>query len=125
MGRIREHKRESSRRPRRPVVYIICEGSETEISYFRKFRTRYSNIDIHPIPSKYRSAPHLVERATDTLKHEPYYPEDGDQIWCVFDRNGNSNEHLQKAERIAAQRGYFIAKTCAIVLHLYVVCVSI
>jgi hypothetical protein len=50
-----------------------------------------------------------VERATGTIRQEPYYPEDGDQIWCVFDRNGNTNEELQKAERIANQRGYSIA----------------
>ena len=50
-----------------------------------------------------------MERATGTIRQEPYYPEDGDQIWCVFDRNGNTNEELQKAEAIANRRGYFIA----------------
>jgi hypothetical protein len=50
-----------------------------------------------------------VERAADAIKQEPYYPEDGDQIWCVFDRNGNTNEELQKAEQVAGRRGYHIA----------------
>ena len=109
MTRITERKRNAGRRPRRPVIYIICEGSETEVNYFRKFKTRYSNIDIRPITSQYKSAIYLVERATDTIKQEPYYPEDGDQIWCVFDRNGNTNEELQKAEAIAIRRGYSIA----------------
>jgi len=79
------------------------------VNYFRKFKTRYSNIDIRPIPSQHKSAISLVNRVADTLKQEPYYPKDGDQIWCVFDRNGNTNEELQKAEQIASRRGYFIA----------------
>ena len=109
MARIEERKRAAGRRPRRPVIYIICEGSETEVNYFRKFRTRYSNIDIRPIPSQHKSALYLVERAADTIKQEPYYPEDGDQLWCVFDRNGNTNEELNKAGQIASRRGYSIA----------------
>ena len=109
MARIIERKRGAGHRSRRPVIYIICEGSETEVNYFRRFRTRHSNIDIRPITSKYKSALHLVERAISTIRQEPYYPEDGDQIWCVFDRNGNTNEELQKAEAIANRRGYSIA----------------
>ena len=109
MARIEEQRRTAGRRPRRPVVYIICEGSETEINYFRKFRTRYSNVDIRPIPSQHKSAFYLVERAADSIRQEPYYPQDGDQLWCVFDRNGNSNEELQKAEQTASRRGYCIA----------------
>ena len=109
MARIEERKRASGSRSRRSVIYIICEGSETEINYFCKFRTRYSNIDIRPVPSKHKSALYLVDRAADTVKNEPYYPKDGDQLWCVFDRNGNTSEELQKAEQIAMRRGYFIA----------------
>ena len=109
MARIDERKRITRQRSRRPVFYIICEGSETEINYFRKFRTRYSNIDIRPIPSQHKSALHLVEHASDTIRREPYYPEDGDQLWCVFDRNSNTNEDLHNVERIASNRGYFIA----------------
>ena len=26
------------------------------------------------------------------MGNNPYYPEDGDSIWCVFDRDDNSNE---------------------------------
>ena len=108
MARIIERKRGTGSRSRRPVIYIICEGSETEVNYFRRFRTRHSNVDIRPITSKHKSALHLVERVTGTIRQEPYYPEDGDQIWCVFDRNGNTNEELKKAEAIAKRRGYSI-----------------
>lgn len=30
----------AGRRKRRPIIYIICEGKETEIKYFKHFRSR-------------------------------------------------------------------------------------
>lgn len=47
MGRIKELSRKSVHtRKRNPVVYLICEGSETEIRYFKRFRSRGCNIII-------------------------------------------------------------------------------
>ena len=109
MARISERERKSGARRRRAVIYIVCEGAKTEVNYFLNYKTRYSNIDIRPIVSKHKSALHLVQRAEETLKREPYYPEDGDQIWCVFDRNGNSNEELREATQFASRKGYSIA----------------
>ena len=43
-----------SRRKRRPIIYIICEGEETEIKYFKHFRSRNCLVDIVPISSKIR-----------------------------------------------------------------------
>ena len=54
MGRIKEISRKSAHtRKRNPVVYLICECSETEIRYFKCFRSRGCNIDIIPISSQY------------------------------------------------------------------------
>ena len=84
MGRIKELSRKPARtRKRNPVVYLICEGSETEIRYFKHFRSRGCNIDIIPISSQYKSADRLVQKAKATMGNNPYYPEDGDSIWCV------------------------------------------
>lgn len=95
MGRIKEISRKSAHtRKRNPVVYLICEGSETEIRYFKRFRSRGCNIDIIPISSQYKSADRLVQKAKATMGNNPYYPEDGDSIWCVFNRDDNSNEVL-------------------------------
>ena len=99
----------SGTRKRRPVVYIICEGSETEKNYFSRFRTRNSLIEIKPLASKHTAAKMLVLSAKNLIKHDPYYPEDGDLIWCVFDCDSNSNEDLHEAERIAEEHGYHIA----------------
>lgn len=81
MGRIKEIERKASgRRKRKPVVYLICEGSETEIRYFKKYRSRECNIDIVPIPSQYKSADKLVQKAQATIGYSPYYPDEGDII---------------------------------------------
>ena len=109
MAKLEERKRASGCRLRRPVIYIVCEGAKTEVNYFSKFRTRYSNIDIRPIQSKYKSARFIVEHASEIIKQEPYYPKDGDQLWCVFDRNSNTNEELHISEEAASRRGFFIA----------------
>ena len=49
------------RRKRKPIVYIICEGKETETLYFKHFRSRNCLVDIIPIPSKHKAAEHLVK----------------------------------------------------------------
>ena len=110
MGRIKEiDRRASGRRRRKPVVYLICEGSETEIRYFKNFRSRECNIDIVPIPSQYKSADKLVQKVRATIGFSPYYPDEGDMIWCVFDRDDNTNDMLAKAKRQALKEGYQIA----------------
>ena len=50
-------------RKRRSIVFIICEGKETEILYFRHFRTRHCLVDVIPISSKHKAAEHLVKHA--------------------------------------------------------------
>lgn len=110
MGRIKEISRKPARnRKRNPVVYLICEGSETEIRYFKRFRSRGCNIDIIPISSQYKSADRLVQKAKATMGNNPYYPDDGDSIWCVFDRDDNSNEVLLRAKQSATKEGYRLA----------------
>lgn len=110
MGKVKEIGRKPSGcRKRKPVVYLICEGSETEIRYFKKFRSRECNIDIVPIPSQYKSADKLVQKAKKTLGFSPYYPDEGDMIWCVFDRDDNTNAMLSKAKQLALKEGYQIA----------------
>lgn len=99
----------AARRKRRPVIYIICEGKETETKYFRHFRTRNCLVDIVPISSKHKAAEHLVRHAKDMLKPAAYYPKDGDQIWCVFDCDDNTDEALKNAAVFAEQAGYGIA----------------
>ena len=56
-------------RKRKPIIYIICEGKETEVLYFKHFRTRNCLVDIVPMTSKYTAAEHLVKNAKGLLSH--------------------------------------------------------
>lgn len=110
MGRINEYDRQQSgKRKRKPVIYIVCEGRETETRYFKSFRTRFCPIDIIPITSIYKSADSLVRKVKSTLGKNPYYPDEGDVVWCVFDCDDNTNEMLTKAMQLAKKNGFKIA----------------
>lgn len=110
MARIKEIDRVGQgRRKRRPVIYLVCEGEETEIIYFKHFRTRNSGIDIIPVPSKQKSAVGLVRKAEKSLGDKDFFPDLGDKLWCVFDCDANTNDDLIKAKAMAKQKGYEIA----------------
>ena len=96
-------------RKRKPIIYIICEGKETEVLYFKHFRSRNCLVDIVPMTSKYTAAEHLVKNAKGLLSHADYFPKDGDQLWCVFDRDDNTNAQLKAAGEHADKNGYKIA----------------
>lgn len=98
-----------ARRNRRPIIYIICEGKETEPLYFRHFRSRDCLVDITPVVSKHKAAEHLVKHAQSLIAHADYYPKDGDQIWCVFDCDDNTDAQIQTAQTYAERCGYQIA----------------
>ena len=55
------------KRLRRPIIYIICEGKETETLYFRNFRARNCLVDIVPMRTKHTAAEHLVKHAKALL----------------------------------------------------------
>lgn len=99
----------TERRKRRPIIYIICEGKETETKYFKHFRSRNCLVDIVPISSKHTAAEHLVKHAKSLLSQADYFPKDGDQLWCVFDCDDNANAALKSAAEYAEKNGYKIA----------------
>lgn len=98
-----------NQRKRRPVIYIICEGEETEIKYFKHFRSRNCLVEVTPMPSKHKAAEHLVKHARGLIGQAEYRPKDGDEIWCVFDCDDNSNEALKAASDTAEKYDYGIA----------------
>ena len=98
-----------NKRTRRPIIYIICEGAETETLYFKHFRARNCLVDIVPLESKHKAAEHLVKHAKSLVSQLEYFPKDGDQIWCVFDQDANSNKELERAAQYAEKQGYKIA----------------
>lgn len=99
----------AARRKRRPIIYIICEGKETETLYFKHFRSRNCLVDIIPISSKHKAAEHLVKHAKSLISQADYYPKDGDQLWCVFDCDDNKDLELQAAAEYAQKHEYKVA----------------
>ena len=99
----------AAQRKRRPIIYIICEGKETETLYFKHFRSRNCLVDIIPISSKHKAAEHLVKHAKALISHADYYPKDGDQLWCVFDCDENKDNELRTAADYALKHNYRIA----------------
>ncbi len=63
----------------KPLILIVCEGENTEPSYFNQFRL--SSATVKSIGEGYNTIS-LVER-TEVLKNENQY----DQVWCVFDKD--------------------------------------
>ena len=45
----------------------------------------------------------------DTIGDNPYYPDEGDVVWCVFDCDDNTNSMLRNAWELAEKNGYRIA----------------
>lgn len=101
--------RAGPKRARRPVIYIFCEGTETEKIYLNHYKSRNNGIDLRVLSTQHKAAPYLVEEARQTLKREDYYPGDGDLVWCVFDRNGNTEAELTNAQQKADKYCFRIA----------------
>lgn len=75
-------------------IYVICEGQDREVSYFRYFRGIVSNIDIIPIPNnngesdplKLKELAGALFLATETIKPKHALSwEYGDEVWFVID----------------------------------------
>lgn len=63
----------------KPTILIVCEGENTEPSYFSQFRL--STATIKSIGEGYNTIS-LVNRAIELAKEKDY-----EQVWCVFDKD--------------------------------------
>ena len=89
-----------------PTILIVCEGENTEPSYFRQFRL--SSATIKPVGEGYNTLS-LVKRAIKLSKENNY-----DQIWCVFDAdpkpsNTKQTQNFNKAIKLAEKNKFGIA----------------
>ena len=82
----------------RESILIICEGKETEPRYFRSFREMYKlelvEIEIigegaAPITVVDRALEIREEREEEAKKKGFFTKPKFDEVWCVFDREGN------------------------------------
>jgi hypothetical protein len=112
-------RRGAKRRKTKPVILIVTEGSKTEPKYFKSFRTRQSNIDLHVVGSgeygggtDYES---LVRKTIAYMEKNGLSAKNGDKLWVVADGDVNYNNAdpitvksrmLDKARHLAER--YFI-----------------
>jgi hypothetical protein len=72
--------------PKKKKILIVCEGENTEPSYFRQFRL--ATATVHPVGEGYNTES-LVERAILLSRKDKY-----DEVWCVFDKDDFSNQNF-------------------------------
>lgn len=85
----------------KPTFLIVCEGRNTEPSYFNNFKL--SSAIIKSIGEGYNTLS-LVKRAI-TLSEKKNY----DQVWCVFDKDDFTDENFNNAILLASKNNIGIA----------------
>jgi hypothetical protein len=84
------------------TAWIFCEG-KTEYNYFVQFRAkeRIRGLQVKPVVCEDKNVVGLVNYSIDYQKHHAKDFLKGDSIFCVFDRDANTNEDFKKAKEIA------------------------
>lgn len=80
----------------RPTILIVCEGMNTEPSYFNRFKLPFASV--RSVGEGYNTIS-LVERAK-VLSKRRWWKKKGrqfDQVWCVFDADIDP-EHPKQAQ---------------------------
>lgn len=88
------------------TAYIFCEG-KTEQFYFEGFKKDSSNnFSIKLILLSDKTPDKLVKFTKEYLKRKSSYDNFSDLVFCVFDRDDNTNESMIKAKQIATHENY-------------------
>lgn len=86
---------------KKPTILIVCEGENTEPSYFNQFRL--SSATIKSIGEGCNTVS-LVNRAKQLASEGQY-----EQVWCVFDKDDFNNVDFNNAIALAIGFGFEIA----------------
>lgn len=85
----------------KPSILIVCEGENTEPSYFNQFRI--TSAKVKSVGEGYNTIS-LVNRAIVLAQHGNY-----DQIWCVFDKDDFLDNDFNAAIKIAEANNIGVA----------------
>lgn len=89
-----------------PAILIVCEGENTEPSYFDQFEITSATVeaigDGYNTVSLVNQAHQLQQKASSNNK--PY-----DQIWCVFDKDDYEAAQFDQAIELAKQYKFGVA----------------
>jgi hypothetical protein len=85
-----------------PTILIVCDGQNTEPSYFNQFRLASARVIA---VGEGNNTTSTVQQAIQLSRQEQY-----DQVWCVFDRDSfpanNFNNAIARAEAHGLQVAY-------------------
>jgi len=87
--------------PKKKKFLIVCEGENTEPSYFRQFRL--ATATVYPVGEGYNTES-LVERAMVLSKKDKF-----DEVWCVFDKDDFTNQSFNAAIETAKRNNMKVA----------------
>lgn len=87
--------------PVKPTILIVCEGKNTEPSYFNQFRL--TSATIKPVGEGFNTVS-LVNRAIQIANQTSY-----EQVWCVFDKDDFDSVDFNNAILLADANGFGIA----------------
>lgn len=85
----------------KPTILIVCEGKNTEPSYFNQFRVTSATVKSVGAGCNTVS---LVARAIQISKEGNY-----DQVWCVFDKDNFPDVNFNNAIKLAIKNNFGIA----------------
>lgn len=85
----------------KPSILIVCEGENTEPSYFNQFRI--TSAKVKSVGEGYNTVS-LVNRALALAQQGSY-----DQVWCVFDKDDFSDNDFNAAIQIAVANNFGVA----------------
>lgn len=85
----------------KPSILIVCEGKNTEPSYFKQFRITSANVK--SVGEGYNTVS-LVNRALTLAQQEKY-----DQVWCVFDKDDFKDNDFNAAIQLADTNNFGVA----------------
>lgn len=85
----------------KPLILIVCEGKNTEPTYFSQFRL--SSAKVIPVGAGYNTLS-LVNKAFELSQQNQY-----DQVWCVFDKDDFDEQDFNNAIEIAKSKNFRVA----------------
>lgn len=85
----------------KPAILIVCEGENTEPSYFNQFRI--TSARVKSVGLGYNTIS-LVQRAIELAENETY-----EKVWCVFDKDDFKDDDFNRAVKLAEVNGFGVA----------------
>jgi hypothetical protein len=96
-------------RPQFKIMLIVCEGKSTEPRYFESFRERNSGVNIIPIHSGSTDPRSIVRYSIEKKREYQIRKGDGNEVWCVFDVDENTDSDLRDSIEHAEANGIHVA----------------